>query len=73
MHVGTVAAGRIGLAVLRRLKPFDVKFHYTENISANDHRYLIDIGTLKIGIYPRLSPELEVELGLYCGRNVALL
>ena len=28
MHVGTVAAGRIGLAALRRLKPFDVKLHY---------------------------------------------
>jgi formate dehydrogenase len=28
MHVGTVAAGRIGLAVLKRLKPFDVKLHY---------------------------------------------
>ncbi|GAA2215955.1 NAD-dependent formate dehydrogenase [Nonomuraea monospora] len=30
MHVGTVAAGRIGLAVLRRLKPFDVRLHYTD-------------------------------------------
>ena len=30
MNVGTVAAGRIGLAVLRRLKPFDVKLHYTD-------------------------------------------
>jgi formate dehydrogenase len=30
MHVGTVAAGRIGAAVLRRLKPFDVKLHYTD-------------------------------------------
>src|ERR1700689_1788286 len=30
MDVGTVAAGRIGLAVLRRLKPFDVKLHYTD-------------------------------------------
>jgi len=30
MHVGTVAAGRIGLAVLRRLKPFDVNLHYTD-------------------------------------------
>ncbi len=30
MEVGTVAAGHIGLAVLRRLKPFDVKLHYTE-------------------------------------------
>ena len=30
MHVGTVAAGRIGLAVLRRLKPFDVHLHYVD-------------------------------------------
>jgi formate dehydrogenase len=30
MEVGTVAAGRIGLAVLRRLKPFDVKLHYMD-------------------------------------------
>jgi formate dehydrogenase len=30
MHVGTVAAGRIGGAVLRRLKPFDVHLHYTD-------------------------------------------
>jgi formate dehydrogenase len=28
MHVGLVAAGRIGSAVLRRLKPFDVRLHY---------------------------------------------
>ncbi|HEY5711441.1 MAG TPA: NAD-dependent formate dehydrogenase [Allosphingosinicella sp.] len=28
MHVGTVAAGRIGLGVLRRLKPFDMHLHY---------------------------------------------
>jgi formate dehydrogenase len=30
MNVGTVAAGRIGSAVLRRLKPFEVKLHYTD-------------------------------------------
>jgi formate dehydrogenase len=30
MHVGTVAAGRIGLAVLRRLAPFDMHLHYTD-------------------------------------------
>ncbi|KVS36344.1 formate dehydrogenase [Burkholderia vietnamiensis] len=30
MHFGTVAAGRIGVAVLRRLKPFDLKLHYTD-------------------------------------------
>jgi formate dehydrogenase len=28
MHVGTVAAGRIGTAILRRLKAFDVYLHY---------------------------------------------
>jgi formate dehydrogenase len=30
MTIGTVAAGRIGLAVLRRLRPFDVRLHYTD-------------------------------------------
>ncbi|TCK25800.1 NAD-dependent formate dehydrogenase [Pseudonocardia endophytica] len=30
MDVGTVAAGRIGLAVLRRLAPFDMRLHYTD-------------------------------------------
>tara|TARA_X000000368_G_scaffold264809_1_gene209690 strand:- start:691 stop:1890 length:1200 start_codon:yes stop_codon:yes gene_type:complete len=28
MHVGTVAAGRIGLDALRKMKPFDVHLHY---------------------------------------------
>lgn len=30
MTIGSVACGRIGLAVMRRLKPFDVKLHYTD-------------------------------------------
>lgn len=30
MHVGTVAAGRIGLRVLRLLKPFGMHLHYTD-------------------------------------------
>ena len=38
MDVGTVAAGRIGLAVLRRLKPFDVRLHYTDR-----HRLPADV------------------------------
>lgn len=30
MHFGTIGAGRIGLAILRRLKPFDLHLHYTQ-------------------------------------------
>ncbi len=38
MQVGSVAAGRIGLAVMRRLKPFDVTLHYTD-----PHRLPVEI------------------------------
>jgi formate dehydrogenase len=38
MQVGTVAAGRIGTAVLRRLKAFDVGLHYTDR-----HRLPLDL------------------------------
>ena len=38
MDVGVVAAGRIGLAVLKRMKPFDVKLHYTDR-----HRLTADV------------------------------
>ena len=38
MDVGVVAAGRIGLAVLRRMKPFDVTLHYTDR-----HRLATDV------------------------------
>jgi formate dehydrogenase len=38
MQVGTVAAGRIGLAVLRRLAPFDVGLHYYDK-----HRLPADV------------------------------
>jgi len=38
MTVGSLGAGRIGLAVMRRLKPFDVKLHYTDR-----HRLPIDV------------------------------
>jgi formate dehydrogenase len=42
MVVGTVGAGRIGLAVLRRLKAFDVVLHYTDRhrLSAEVEREL---------------------------------
>jgi formate dehydrogenase len=44
MTVGSVAAGRIGLAVLKRLKPFDVKLAYTDR-----HRLPADVEN-KLGL-----------------------
>lgn len=44
MTIGTVASGRIGLAVLRRMKPFDCKLVYTDR-----HRLpLVNFVCLKI-------------------------
>ena len=36
MHVGTVAAGRIGLDALRKMKPFDVHLHYFDRHKLSD-------------------------------------
>ena len=59
MKVGTVAAGRIGLAVLRRLKPFDVELHYTDR-----HRLPADVEQ-ELGLTfhdstPAMVPDLDV-------------
>lgn len=59
MHVGTVAAGRIGLAVLRRLAPFDVHLHYTDR-----HRLPADVEReLGLTFHPttqEMVPQLDV-------------
>jgi formate dehydrogenase len=68
MHVGTVAAGRIGLAVLKRLKPFDVKLHYfdqhrlpesvekelglTHHASVEDLVKVCDVVTINAPLHP---------------------
>ena len=49
MVVGTVAAGRIGLAVLKRLAPFDVELHYTDR-----HRLPAEV---ERGARPDLPPR----------------
>ena len=36
MHVGTVAAGRLGLDALRKMKPFDVHLHYFDRHRLSD-------------------------------------
>jgi formate dehydrogenase len=56
MEVGTVAAGRIGLAVLRRLKPFDVKLHYTDR-----HRLPENVETeLGVTYHPNVESMVRV-------------
>ncbi len=51
MHVGSVASGRIGLAVMRRLKPFDVTLHYTD-----PHRLPVEIEQeLNATFYPNAA------------------
>jgi formate dehydrogenase len=56
MDVGTVAAGRIGLAVLRRLKPFDVRLHYFDR-----HR-LLDSVERELGLiwHPTVEDMIQV-------------
>ena len=67
MQVGTVAAGRIGTAVLRRMKPFDVGLHYTdrhrlpaeveEELGATFHESTADDGAgLRRGDDQRAAP-----------------
>jgi formate dehydrogenase len=56
MTVGTVAAGRIGLAVLRRLRPFDVRLHYTDK-----HR-LDESVERELGLVFHPTPESLVEV-----------
>ena len=59
MHVGTLAAGRIGLAVLRRLAPFDVHLHYTDK-----HRLPAEVeAELNLTYHPTVQdmvPKLDV-------------
>src|SRR5450631_3203174 len=74
MSVGTVAAGRIGLAVLKRLKPFDVELHYTDrhrlpdqvekelnltwHPTAESLAQVCDVVTINCPLHPHDSPHL---------------
>jgi formate dehydrogenase len=56
MHVGTVGAGRIGSAVLRRLKPFEVSLHYTDR-----HRLPTEVeDELGVTFHPDVESLVEV-------------
>jgi formate dehydrogenase len=78
MKVGTVAAGRIGLAVLRRLKPFDVELHYTDrhrlpeaverelnltfHSSTDEMVPILDVVTINAPLYPETEGLFSEEL-----------
>jgi formate dehydrogenase len=78
MQVGTVAAGRIGLAVLRRLAPFDVHLHYTdkhrlpaeveEQLNATYHPTVqemvphLDVVTINAPLHPETRGLFDDEL-----------
>jgi formate dehydrogenase len=56
MQVGTVGAGRIGSAVLRRLKPFEVGLHYMDR-----HRLPDEVeGELGVTFHPDVESLVEV-------------
>lgn len=56
MQVGCVAAGRIGLAVLKRLKPFDVGLHYTDK-----HRLSVQLEKeLNLTYHPSVESMVKV-------------
>jgi len=78
MQVGTVAAGRIGQAVLRRLKPFEVGLHYTDrhrlgddverelgvtfHESARDLVRVCDVVTINAPLHPETEHLFDDEL-----------
>jgi formate dehydrogenase len=78
MHVGTVAAGRIGLAVLRRLKPFDVHLHYHDRFrlpneveeelgltwheSVEDMVSVVDVVSIHCPLHPETENLFDADL-----------
>ncbi len=77
MNVGTVAAGRIGLRVLRLLKPHDVKLHYmdrhrlseavekelnlTHHTSLDSLTKVCDVVTLNCPLYPETEHMINAQ------------
>jgi formate dehydrogenase len=56
MQVGILGAGRVGFAVLRRLRPFDVRLHYTD-----PHRLPLAIeDELRLTYHPNAAAMLPV-------------
>jgi formate dehydrogenase len=78
MHVGTVGAGRIGTAVLKRLKPFDVHLHYfdphrlpreveeelgvTHHGNVEDMLPLCDVVTINAPLHPKTENLFDASM-----------
>jgi formate dehydrogenase len=78
MQVGTVAAGRIGLGVLRRLAPFDVGLHYMDRhplppaveaeLNATHHETVeslvevCDVVTINCPLHPETENLFDAEM-----------
>ncbi|UFH51123.1 NAD-dependent formate dehydrogenase [Pseudomonas sp. KNUC1026] len=89
MNVGTVAAGRIGLRVLRLLKPFDVKLHYldrhrlpeavekelnlTHHTSLESLAKVCDVVTLNCPLHPETEHMINADTLKYFKRGAYLI
>jgi formate dehydrogenase len=89
MQVGTVAAGRIGLRVLRLLKPFDVKLHYLDrhplpqgverelNLTRHDSleslAKVCDVVTLNCPLHPETEHMINEETLKFFKRGTYLI
>lgn len=78
MNVGTVAAGRIGLGVLKRLHPFGCKLHYTDrhrlpadveakygltyHATAQDMVKVCDVVTINCPLHPETEHLFDAKL-----------
>ncbi|MEX3943329.1 NAD-dependent formate dehydrogenase [Paraburkholderia sp. BR10937] len=89
MHFGTIGAGRIGLAILRRMKPFDVHLHYydphrlspelekelgvTYHASAESLVQVCDVINLQSPLYPSTEHMFNDELLSHVKRGAYLI
>lgn len=64
MQVGSVAAGRIGVAMMRRLKPFDVGLHYTDRHRLPAH-VEAELGATFWPSWEEMAPHVDI-LALNC-------
>jgi formate dehydrogenase len=89
MQVGTVAAGRIGTAVLRRLAPFGVGLHYTDrhrlpteveeelgltfHATAEDMVGVCDVITINAPLHSETEGLFDAEMLSKCKRGAYLI